>query len=176
MLGQATGYAVSALGYLATGGGRPMLIRELAEACDIPSAYLAKIVNTLRRAGIVDTQRGVGGGVTLAVPAEAVSLYQIADALGDGVCRQRCMLGESTCTDERACPAHRFWKPHRAEAIDFLERTSIADVAAFETRRRTKALRDSSTPVPLTLGLSLNRTAATSAEALSGEGFRQDRI
>ncbi len=51
------------------------------------------------------------------------------------------MLGVSECSDERACPAHRFWSQHRDETVAFLKRTTIADIAAFETRRRTKALR-----------------------------------
>lgn len=141
MLSQATGYAATALGYLATAGGAPMLVKEIAEACSIPGPYLAKIVNALRRVGLVQTQRGVGGGVTLAKRPQDISLHSIAQLLGDPICQSRCMLGVSECSDERACPAHRFWSQHRDETILFLKRTTIADIAAFETRRRTKALK-----------------------------------
>lgn len=141
MLSQASGYATTALGYLATAGGAPMLVKEIAEACGIPGPYLAKIINTLRRVGLVQTQRGVGGGVTLAKRPQDISLYSIAELLGDPICHKRCMLGVSECSDDRACPAHRFWSQHREESAAFLKRTTIADIAAFETRRRTKALR-----------------------------------
>ncbi|MBY0312116.1 MAG: Rrf2 family transcriptional regulator [Phycisphaerales bacterium] len=141
MLSQATGYAATALGYLATAGGVPMLVKEIAEACAIPGPYLAKIVNSLRRVGLVQTQRGVGGGVTLAKRPQDISLFDIAELLGDPICQRRCMLGVSECSDERACPAHRFWSQHRDETLLFLQRTTIADIAAFETRRRTKALK-----------------------------------
>ncbi len=141
MLGQATGYAATALGYLATAGGSPLLVKEIAEACDIPAPYLAKIVNTLRRVGLVQTQRGVGGGVTLARPPQQISLLSIAELLGDPICNRRCMLGVETCSDERACPAHKFWTQHREETVDFLRRTTVADIAAFETRRRIRALK-----------------------------------
>jgi Rrf2 family protein len=140
MLGQAAGYATTALGYLATAGGKPMLVKEIADACAIPGPYLGKIVNTLRHVGLVQTQRGVGGGVTLARPAQDISLYTIAELLGDPICNHRCMLGTAECSDERACPAHKFWVEHRESTLDFLRKTSVADIAAFETRRRTRAM------------------------------------
>ncbi|MBL8763314.1 MAG: Rrf2 family transcriptional regulator [Phycisphaerae bacterium] len=141
MLGQATGYAATALGFLATAGGSPLLVKEIAQACDIPAAYLAKIINTLRRVGLVETQRGVGGGVTLAKPPQQISLLSIAELLGDPICHRRCMLGVAECSDERACPAHKFWTQHRDDSIAFLKKTTVADIAAFETRRRSKAFR-----------------------------------
>jgi Rrf2 family protein len=136
MVGQAVGYAASALGYLALAGDRPVLVREIAEACDIPAAYLAKIVNSLRRLGLVDTQRGVGGGVTLARPPAEITLIELCRAMGDPIVESRCMLGTAECSDARACPAHAFWSEHRQRAVHFLSTTTVADFAAFEARRR----------------------------------------
>lgn len=152
MLGQAAGYATTALGYVATAGGTPLLVKEIAEACDIPAPYLAKIINALRRVGLVQTQRGVGGGVTLARRPAEISLYSIAELLGDPICNRRCMLGVAQCSDERACPAHKFWTEHREVTIDFLKTTTIADMAAFETRRRSKGKKGASTRVELRVG------------------------
>lgn len=139
MLSQAVGYAATALGYIAAAGGRPVLVKDVAQACDIPGPYLAKIVNNLARAGVVNTQRGIGGGITLAQAAAEVSLHDVCVALNDPVVEPRCMLGTTKCSDERACPAHRFWTANRAEQTAFLKRTTIADIAAFETKRRWKA-------------------------------------
>jgi Rrf2 family transcriptional regulator, iron-sulfur cluster assembly transcription factor len=136
MLGQAVGYAATALGYIATAGGRPLLVREIAEACDIPAAYLAKIVNSLRRQGLVDTQRGVGGGVTLARPANQITLLDLCKAMDDPIVENRCMLANAECSEDRACPAHKFWAAHRGRAIEFLGKTTVADLAAFEARQR----------------------------------------
>lgn len=149
MLGQAAGYATTALGYLATAGGTPLLVKEIAEACDIPAPYLAKIINSLRRVGLVQTQRGIGGGVTLARKPAEISLYMVAELLADPICNRRCMLGVAQCSDERACPAHKFWTEHRDVTIAFLKNTTIADMAAFETRRRSRALKGTSAPVQL---------------------------
>jgi len=151
MLGQATGYAATALGYLATAGGSPLLVKEIAEACSIPGPYLAKIVNSMRRVGLVQTQRGVGGGVTLARPPQEISLLSIAELLGDPICHKRCMLGVAECSEERSCPAHKFWGHHRDETIAFLRKTTIADIAAFETRRSTRALKPSNGTAELSI-------------------------
>lgn len=136
MLSQAVGYAATALGYVAAAGGKPVLVKEMAEACEIPGPYLSKIVHTLSKAGFVLTQRGIGGGVTLARPASEISMYDLCIALGDPAVQQRCMLGIAECSDERACPCHKFWAPQRGRQIEFLKQTTVADIAAFETRRR----------------------------------------
>lgn len=138
MLSQATGYAATAMGHIAAAGGKPVLVKEIAEAAAIPPAYLAKIVQALARKGLVSTQRGVGGGVTLVKPPSEITLFDICEALDDPAVEQRCMLGVSACSDERACPCHHFWTTHRAAQHDFLLKTTIADIAAFETRRMWK--------------------------------------
>ncbi|MGE0480611.1 MAG: Rrf2 family transcriptional regulator [Phycisphaerae bacterium] len=140
MLSQGVGYAATALGRIAAAGGTSVLIKDIADDCDIPSAYLAKIINTLARRGIVTTQRGVGGGVVLARAAQSITLFDLCVALDDLIVQPRCMLGVAPCSDERACPAHQFWTGHRAGIVAFLQSTTIADIAAFETRRRWKHL------------------------------------
>lgn len=140
MLSQSTGYATSALGCVAAMGGKPALVKDLAAACDIPQPYLAKIVNLLSRRQIVLTQRGVGGGVSLARPPQEITILQVCEALDDPVVQPRCMLGNAECTEDRACPAHQFCVSHRKELAKFLRDTTIADIAAFETRRRWRAV------------------------------------
>jgi Rrf2 family transcriptional regulator, iron-sulfur cluster assembly transcription factor len=139
MLNQAVGYAATALGYVASAGGKPVLVKEIADAADIPAPYLAKIVQNLARRGLVLTQRGVGGGVTLARSASSITLHDVCEAMDDPVTQPRCMLGTAECSDERACPAHKFWTAQRAKQIEFLLKTTIADIAAFEVRRRWKS-------------------------------------
>ncbi len=135
---QSTGYAITALGHVATAGGKALFIKDIAEETQLPHPYLAKIIHTLARRGLVVTRRGVGGGVALARDPSDITLYDIAYALDDPLLEERCMLGAATCSDERACPAHAFWTKHREEQITFLRESTLADVAAFETRQRDK--------------------------------------
>ena len=150
MLTQSSGYATSALACIAAMGGQPILVKEIAEACGIPAPYLAKLIHTLGRKGIVTTQRGVGGGVTLAKDAQNLTLFDVCVAMDDPIVQSRCMLGTAECSDDRACPAHRFWSNHRAKQIEFLHETTISQVAAFEIRRRMLPKRpNESAPISL---------------------------
>jgi Rrf2 family protein len=138
MMNQATGYAATALGFVAAAGGKPVLVKEISEGTEIPNAYLAKIVNSLARKGILATQRGIGGGVTLNRLATDITLFDLASALDDPSIKTTCMLGTAECSDERSCPAHRFWSDCRSKYIDYLKKMTVADIAAFDLRRRSK--------------------------------------
>jgi Rrf2 family iron-sulfur cluster assembly transcriptional regulator len=137
MLTQAVGYASVAMGYLASCPDGVALVRTIAEQRGIPAPYLAKIVHQLARAGLVRTQRGVGGGVRLARSPEDITLYDVCIALNDPAIETRCMLGSEVCSDARGCPAHRFNVERRERLISFLRSTTVADVGAFE---RTNAV------------------------------------
>lgn len=135
MLSQTVGYAVTAMGWVAGSGDGPVLVRDIAAGTGIPSAYLAKIVNTLARKGFVLTQRGTKGGVVLAHKPGTITIYDLCAALDDPLVKERCMLGMASCSDDRRCPAHEFWKAQREKELEFLRRTTLADVAEFEHRR-----------------------------------------
>lgn len=136
MLTQATGNAACALAYLAATGGGPELIKTIAEACAVPAPYLAKTIHTLGRAGIVSTQRGIGGGVTLTRDPADLTLFELCEVFSDPAIEPRCILGAAECSDERACPAHAFNVVQRAARLEFLRSMTIAKIAAFEAKRR----------------------------------------
>lgn len=139
MLSQSVGYAAMALGTIAAAGPKSLLVKDIAESCDIPAAYLAKLINALARKGIVATQRGIGGGVTLARDPKALTLLELCEAMDDPITQVKCFLGNAQCSDERSCPAHSFWTAHREKAIAFLRETTVADIATFDSQRRRGA-------------------------------------
>ena len=136
MISLPAGYAIKALGVLAEANGGPLLIRQIAERTGLPTPYLAKIANMLAQRGVLRTQRGVGGGVRLMDDAARISLYRICEALDDDITKRLCMLHTAKCSDERACPAHHFWTQQRDRQVEFLQSTTLADVADFEARQR----------------------------------------
>ncbi len=139
MLSQTVGYAIRALSYLARMKGKPVLVRELSKATTIPQAFLAKIINTLGRKRLVSTQRGIGGGISLAREPESITLYEICEMLDDPILKSRCILGMIECSDESGCPVHHFWAQKQKEEIDFLHKTTLADIAiAQERQERTR--------------------------------------
>jgi Rrf2 family transcriptional regulator, cysteine metabolism repressor len=75
-------YAVRALAELARrGGSAPVPIGEIARAREIPVQFLEGLFASLRRAGILQSQRGVKGGYTFARPPEDVSVLEVVELL-----------------------------------------------------------------------------------------------
>jgi Rrf2 family protein len=75
-------YAVRALAELArTGSAGPVPIGEIARRRDIPVQFLEGLFATLRRAGILQSQRGVKGGYSFARAPEEVTVLEVVEAL-----------------------------------------------------------------------------------------------
>jgi Rrf2 family transcriptional regulator, cysteine metabolism repressor len=75
-------YAVRALAELARrGSGAPVPIGEIARARDIPVQFLEGLFATLRRAGILQSQRGVKGGYSFARPPAEITLLEVVELL-----------------------------------------------------------------------------------------------
>jgi Rrf2 family protein len=140
MLTALAGYAAIALGYLAERRGTAVRVPDIARARGIPRPFLAKIVRALSARGIVRTRRGVGGGVTLAVDPERVSLLGLCRALGEPVLLAQCVLGRPEC--DETCPLHGRVQALRARQLALLEETSLLDLGRIDaSRRRTQATR-----------------------------------
>ena len=71
---------------------------------------------------------------------QEITLRELCVALDDPIVQPRCILGNAECTGDRACPAHEFCTTHRQELSNFLQQTTIADIAAFETGRRWRGV------------------------------------
>ncbi len=126
------------MAYLDGPDGESKFIRDVAEATAVPPAYLAKLVQKLVEAGLLDSKRGYWGGIKLARPASQITLLEIANAVDGPRWMRQCLLGLEECSDARACPAHEFWKSARNLIRDTLTRTKLSDVAEFEQRKNSK--------------------------------------
>jgi Rrf2 family transcriptional regulator, cysteine metabolism repressor len=118
-------YAVRALVELHNcGGSEPVPIAELARRGEIPAQFLEQLFATLRRAGILRSQRGVKGGYVLAHPADELTVLEVVELL-DGP------LGQgATDVFARAADAAR----------GVLAETTIADVAEQHARSTGAAM------------------------------------
>jgi Rrf2 family protein len=99
-------YALRTVVWLAGQDGEPRTTRQIAEATRVPAGYLAKILQSLGRGGLVRAQRGVRGGFTLTRPAERITPLDVLRVVDPLKRIDRCPLGiESHQT--RLCPLHR---------------------------------------------------------------------
>ena len=81
MFSQTVEYALRAMVQLAADSSGAATTKDIAAKAKVPSAYLAKVLQSMRRGGLIHSRRGVGGGVTLAKPAGKITLLDIIDAV-----------------------------------------------------------------------------------------------
>lgn len=116
-------YAVRALAELARrGGGAPVPIGEIARARDIPPQFLESLFATLRRAGLLQSQRGVKGGYQFARPPAEITVLQVVELLEGEVGAEAAVTGQ-------------VWQEATEALKAVLAGTSIADVAEREAEQ-----------------------------------------
>ena len=81
MFSRTVEYALRAVIHLAHESPNPRTTAQIAEATRGPKDYLAKVLQGLVKKGIVDTQRGVGGGVSLTRPPEELTILDVVNAV-----------------------------------------------------------------------------------------------
>ncbi len=77
---------------------------RVAELQSISPTFLGKIVQSLARAGILTTRRGVGGGVSLAVPLEELSMLRVIEAVEGPLSINECVSNPTACPMSTSCP------------------------------------------------------------------------
>jgi Rrf2 family protein len=103
--------------------------RDLARKVKVPADYLAKVLGTLARAGVVTASRGVNGGYRLARPASRIKLSEVILPFEGRRAKPGCLLRpDRPCRDSGACSAHAAWTGVKETYSDFLERTTVGDI------------------------------------------------
>lgn len=122
-------YAIQALVYLAKHPpGHLSLAREIAERQNIPAPFLAKVLQSLSKAGLVESYKGPTGGFSLAVPAREITLRKVLDVIDGRMALNKCLIGSAECSDSRLCPVHESWKGVKEKLEEFLTRTTVQDL------------------------------------------------
>lgn len=130
MLTRSSEYALRALTYLSLQEDRTrwVLARHIAAELGIPSPFLAKILQTLAGATILESQRGRRGGFRLNRNPERLSLLEIIEPFDRLESQRLCVLGQKVCSDETACPLHHTWKHSLNSFLHRLRTTTLADL------------------------------------------------
>ena len=123
-------YAVTAMADLAKfGSAGAVPLSAVAERQRISLAYLEQLFVKLRRAGLVQSERGRAGGYRLGQPAEQISVAQIMRAVDEGVRMTRC-AGEDAapCIPGYRCLTHGLWDALGEQIAWFLDNVTLQDV------------------------------------------------
>jgi len=128
MLSQTGVYAVQAVLHLAMRhDGMRVPARRVASELGIPATYLAKVLQRLSRARIVESARGAHGGYRLAVAPEHLTVAAMVAPFEVFAARETCLLG-GPCDIAHPCSAHERRAAWNAAALKILEQTTLADL------------------------------------------------
>lgn len=133
MFSQTVEYALRAVVDLAQHAPRTRTTEQIATATRVPKAYLSKVLQGLSRGGIVISQRGIGGGITLAKTPDALTILEVVNAVEPIARIQTCPLGLEA-HGEHLCPLHRRVDNALAGVEAAFRSTTLAEVLAEPTK------------------------------------------
>jgi Rrf2 family protein len=122
-------YGVRAMFEIAKGyPDAPTTIKEIAERQDVSVAYLEQILNTLRRAGLVRSVRGPGGGYLLSRGPAHISIGAILKELEGPVAITSCLDPLEGCSRVDTCVTHLLWRSLGEKIEAFLGTITLDDL------------------------------------------------
>jgi len=125
-----TDYGLRMLMRMASAPGRAHSTAELAGEFGLSRNHLAKIMQHLARAGLVETRRGGGGGAVLARPADSIGLGALVRLLEDGQPLVECLAADGgACTIDGRCRLKGRLRAAEAAFLADLDRATLADIA-----------------------------------------------
>lgn len=140
-IGAKTDYALrAALELAAADGDRPVKAEAIATAQQIPPRFLEKILNDLRRAGIVESRRGVEGGHLLASPPDEIAVADVIRAIDGPLANVSGKRPHELSYDGAAEKLPELLVAARAALRDVLDRTTLADVVSGDLPDHVVAL------------------------------------
>lgn len=123
-------------------GTTPVSIKTISEAEKISPEFLEQIFFRLRKAGLIASVRGPGGGFFFAKPFSEILLKDIVEASGEGMELAACACGISdSCDREADCVAGSVWREFSAHIDQFLTGITLADIIARSVNKGQEPVR-----------------------------------
>ncbi len=121
-----TDYALRMLAMLADGENNLLSVRAAAEQVDVPYSFARSIQHGLVQAGIVESLRGVHGGMRLKADPNDVTIRQIVEAVQGPMVMNDCTANGAECSRMNSCCYHSVWMGAQALMVDYLDSVTLA--------------------------------------------------
>ena len=135
MFSQTVEYALRAAAHLAAQHPSPRTADQIAQATQVPRYYLSKILRNLVRAGVLRSQRGIGGGLSLAKSTEQLTILEIVNGVEPIRRIRSCPLG-LVAHKAQLCPLHSRLDEAMEMVENALRTTTLAQL--LEVPRKQK--------------------------------------
>ena len=125
----------------------PVTLAAISERQNISLSYLEQLFGKLRRAELVDSVRGPGGGYCLAKDTALLSVADIIMAVDEPIDATQCG-GKENCLEDRQCMTHELWSGLNETIYKFLASVTLAELVAQQQAKQkencsdTKVLQD----------------------------------
>jgi Rrf2 family protein len=122
-------YALRAMRFLSSQtGNRWYTIQEIADAEELPSQFLAKVMQHLTQAGLVQSACGKTGGYRLGRPAKQITIGDVLVAMEGPLALNYCILCPEECRFVDDCKMHPIWEEVQDAILAVLRKYTMADV------------------------------------------------
>ncbi|MCE9552888.1 MAG: Rrf2 family transcriptional regulator [Planctomycetes bacterium] len=132
MFSQTVEYALRTVVHLADQSPSPRTTDQIATATLVPKAYLSKVIQGLCRANILQSKRGIGGGIALVKSPSKLTILEVVNAVEPIARIRECPLGLKT-HGVRLCPLHKRMDNALAMVEAVFRETTLAEVLAEPT-------------------------------------------
>jgi len=119
----------------------PVTLAAISERQHISLSYLEQLFGKLRRAKLVNSVRGPGGGYCLARPTGGISVAEIITAVDEPIDATQC-AGKENCNDDKRCMTHDLWATLNEKVYEYLSSVSLADVVAHQQGKPVQVIKD----------------------------------
>jgi len=121
--------------------GEVVSLAAISERQELSQSYLEQLFSKLRRAGLVESARGPGGGYRLASDVQDITISHIMSAVEEPVKMTRCHLDDNGgCVGDARCLTHDLWRALGDHIVDFLGNVTLGDV--IDNADAKKSIRD----------------------------------
>ncbi|NOZ02814.1 MAG: Rrf2 family transcriptional regulator [Deltaproteobacteria bacterium] len=128
-LTRAAEYALRAARFLASRREEGWFsIQEIAADEDVPTQFLAKVMQRLTQAGLVQSACGKTGGYRLARPADEMTISDVVTAMEGPLSVNQCLLYPNECRFQKECKMHHVWQEMQDAMTAVMQKYSLADV------------------------------------------------
>ena len=130
-LTRAADYAVRIMIHLAMApAGSRHQKADLAEVAEVPEHFVSKVLQSLKRSRLIESQRGMNGGFRLSRRPEKVTMLEVVEAVQGPMILNLCLSPGPSCDRKGWWPAHKVWVEAQAAMVAILDDTTIASLAA----------------------------------------------
>jgi Rrf2 family protein len=146
MLSKKCKYAIHALVHMAKKPQEKFLIKDISEACNIPKKFLEAILLDLKRAGVLGSKQGKGGGYILRRAPAEINLAEVVRLFDGAIAAVPCATFKfyeacQECEDEEICAVRDAFLQIRNATVEMLKADTLETLVKKETRLRTRRKR-----------------------------------